>query len=134
MEEEKRKFLRFECLIPVDLLEIGDPGMSIQDALIDNVSREGLRLVFDLGQAFQPGDDISFQIQKPEERRTCQVMGEVIWSKPIGEKLEVGLKILKMEKCTKSELLDMGYSAWLRHQEEKEDKAKEEAKAEEGKK
>jgi len=123
MEEEKRKFLRFECLIPVDLLEVGDPGTSLQDALIDNVSREGLRLVFDLGQAFQPGDDISFQIQKPEERRTCQVMGEVIWSKPVGEKLEVGLKILRMEKCTKSELLDMGYNAWRRHQEDQEEKA-----------
>jgi Tfp pilus assembly protein PilZ len=120
MTEDKRKFLRFECLIPIDLLEIGDSGASAEEAFLDNVSRDGLRVVFDLGHAFQKGEDVNIQIRKPVEQQACQITGEVIWSKPVGKKLEVGLKIKKMEKCTKSELLDMGYDAWRRKHKAKE--------------
>jgi hypothetical protein len=119
MTDDKRKFLRFECLIP-----IGDPGKSVQEALLDNVSRDGFRVVFDLGHAFQKGEDVHFQIRKAEEKRADQITGEVIWSKPVGKKLEVGLKIKKMEKRTKSELLDMGYDAWRRHEKESKEKVR----------
>jgi len=119
MADDNRKFLRFECLIPIDLLEIGDPGGNLQEAFLDNISRDGLRVVFDLGQAFQKGEDVNIQIRKPEEHRACQITGEVIWSKPIGKKLEVGLKIKKMEKDTKAELLDIGYDTWRRHKKQR---------------
>jgi len=122
MDDDKRKFLRFECLIPIDLVEVDDPNADPKEALIDNVSREGIRLVFDLGHAFQEGDKVSFQIHKLDENRTCRMTGEVIWAKSLGEKIEVGLKIKDMEKCTKSELLDMGYNAWRKHQKESDKK------------
>jgi hypothetical protein len=118
MEDDKRKFLRFECLIPIDLVEINDPNADPKEAMIGNVSREGIRLVFDLGRAFREGDKVSFQIHKPDENRTCRMTGEVVWAKPLGKKVEIGLKIRDTERCTKSELLDLGYNAWRRHQKE----------------
>jgi hypothetical protein len=116
MADDKRKFLRFECLIPIDLMEIDDPDR--KEAVIDNVSREGIRLVFDLGRAFREGDSLSFQIQNPDQKRTCRMTGEVVWARPLGKKMEVGLRIMNMERCSKSELLDMGYNAWRKHQKE----------------
>jgi len=116
MADDKRKFLRFECLIPIDLMEIDDPDR--KEAVIGNVSREGIRLVFDLGRAFREGDNLSFQIQNPDQKRTCRMTGEVVWARPLGKKMEVGLRIKNMERCSKSELLDMGYNAWRKHQKE----------------
>ncbi len=116
MADDKRKFLRFECLIPIDLMEIDDPDR--KEAMIDNVSREGIRLVFDLGRAFREGESLSFQIQNPDQKRTCRMTGEVVWARPLGKKMEVGLRIMNMERCSKSELLDMGYNAWRKHQKE----------------
>ncbi|OQB58924.1 MAG: PilZ domain protein [Candidatus Aminicenantes bacterium ADurb.Bin147] len=122
MEDDKRKYFRFECLIPVDLVETGDPDAKPEEALIGNVSREGMRLVFDLGRAFQEGDKVRFQIQTPEDNRVCRMTGEVIWSRSQGEKIEVGLRLQETEKCSKSELLDLGYEAWRKHQKEIETK------------
>ncbi|MCX6566429.1 MAG: PilZ domain-containing protein [Candidatus Aminicenantes bacterium] len=122
MEDDKRKFLRFECLIPIDLVEVDDPNADPKEAMIDNVSREGIRLAFDLGHAFQEGDKVSFQIHKPDENRTCRMTGEVVWAKPFGKKIEIGLKIGDTERCTKSELLDLGYNAWRKHQKEIDEK------------
>ena len=122
MEDDKRKYFRFECLIPVDLVEMGDPDAKPEGALIDNLSREGMRLVFDLGRAFQEGDKVRFQIQTPEDNRVCRMTGEVIWSRSQGEKIEVGLRLQETEKCSKSELLDLGYEAWRKHQKEIETK------------
>lgn len=118
MEDDKRKYLRFECLIPIDLMEVDNPDGDSKEALIDNVSREGIRLVFDLGRAFRQGDDVSFQIQNPDRKTTCRMNGEVVWARSLGKKMEVGLRIKNMEKCSKSELLDMGYNAWRKHQKE----------------
>jgi hypothetical protein len=40
------------------------------------------------------------------------VSGEVMWVKPMGKNVEVGLKICEMETYSKAELLDMGYEEW----------------------
>jgi len=116
MEVDKRKYLRFECLIPIDLIEIDDPNVQPKEAVIDNVSREGIRLVFDIGHAFHEGENLNVQISKPDDEQSlCQITGEVIWARPLGDKVEVGLKIKDMEQSTKAELLDLGFQAWRRH-------------------
>ncbi len=126
MEEDKRKYLRFECLIPIDLVEVDDPEANLKEAVIDNVSREGIRLVFDIGHAFREGDTLCVQISRPDEEQSLsQVSGEVVWARPLGDKVEVGLKIKEMEQSTKAELLDLGFRAWRRQQKkEKEEKEK----------
>jgi hypothetical protein len=118
MSEEKRKFIRFECVIPIELVEIEGTTGTEAEALIEDISREGLRLILDLGLDFGPGRDLCFQMYNPDMKKTCLVTGEIIWAKSKGNKVEIGLKIKTMEKCTKSELLDLGYTQWRKHRNE----------------
>jgi hypothetical protein len=124
MSEEKRKYLRFECLVPVELVEVDENGQPGNSAFIDNISREGVRVVLDMGMDFGPGKDLKFKIYSPESRKTCSLKGEIVWIKPAGNKVEIGLRIKDMENCSKSELLDIGYNRW------REDQAKAQAMAE----
>jgi hypothetical protein len=123
MPEEKRKYLRFECLVPVELIEVDENGQPGNPALIDNVSREGIRVVLEMGMDFGPGKDLTFKVHGPESHKNCSLKGEIVWIKPKGKKVEIGLRIKDMENCTKSELLDMGYDRWRK------DKAKVQAEA-----
>lgn len=118
MNEEKRKFIRFECVIPIELVEIEGTTRAEAEALIEDISQEGLRLVLDLGLDLGPRRDICFQMYNPELKKTCLVTGEIIWAKSKDKKVEIGFKIKTMEKCTKSELLDLGYTQWRKHRNE----------------
>jgi hypothetical protein len=112
MTEEKRKYLRFEVIVPVDLIEIDGINGEEAEALLDNVSREGMRLILDMESPFGPGSELNFTVPNAEKCKSCAVTGEVVWRKPKGDKIEIGLKIKSIENCTKAELLDMGYSRW----------------------
>jgi len=114
MGDEKRKFLRFECLVPVDLLEIGSgEGADPEAALIEDISREGMRMVLDFSLDLSPGAEVDFKVHNPEERETCSVTGEIMWSKSKDNRLEVGIKLRKMDDGIKNKLLDIGYAKWL---------------------
>jgi hypothetical protein len=112
MTEEKRKYLRFEVIVPIDLMEIDGINGEETEALLDNVSREGMRLILDMDSPFGPGAELNFTVHNAEKCKSCAVTGEVVWRKPKGDKIEIGLKIKSIENCTKAELLDMGYSRW----------------------
>jgi hypothetical protein len=114
MGEEKRKFLRFECLVSVDLIDVGGgQGDAAGDALIEDISREGLRMVFSLGLDLTPGADIDLKVQTPDDPGACTLSGAVMWSKEKDQKIEVGIKINKMDECVRNRLLDIGYAKWL---------------------
>ncbi len=110
MEEEKRKFLRFECLIPV---EISMPGRThmLERAAIHDFSTEGLKLAinFDL----KPGTPMEININLPEKNLLATVSAEIAWARSTEDKMEVGLKIKKMDKKAKSELLNYLFPQWL---------------------
>lgn len=127
MPEEKRKFLRFECLVPVELVGVTEPDAPGSPGVIGEVSREGLRVVLDMGMDFGPGKDLQFKMHSGESRKTCSLKGEIVWAKSKGEKVELGLRIKNMENCTKSELLDLGYDRWRTAKSK--DQAKAQAKA-----
>lgn len=112
MSEEKRKFLRFECLVPVELVKVEKPATKGGEAVIENVSREGIRVILDLGGDLQPGTDLQFKMHSPERGRSCSLKGEVIWAKAKGGKVEVGLRIKNADDCAKADLLEMGYDQW----------------------
>lgn len=112
MSEEKRKFLRFECLVPVELVKVEKPAAKSGEAIIENVSREGLRVVLDLGGDLQPGADLQFKMYSPERGRSCSLKGQVIWAKAKSGKVEVGLRINNADECAKAELLEIGYDQW----------------------
>jgi len=124
MSEEKRKYLRFECLVPVKFIKIEGAVHQSEEATVSNVSREGLQVVLDLNLDFDPGTDLDFKINIPEKKMTSKVSGEVIWSKPRGKKLQVGFKIKEMDKLMKSELLDHGYTRWREKKKAQEKKKK----------
>ncbi|MGD0781639.1 MAG: PilZ domain-containing protein [Candidatus Aminicenantales bacterium] len=112
MSEEKRKFLRFEVIVPVDLVEIEGISGEDAEAILDNVSREGLRLILDMRSPFGTGAEVNFTVHNAEKHQSFAVAGQVVWSKPKGDKFELGLKIKSIEKSAKADLLEMGYSRW----------------------
>ncbi len=116
MNEEKRKYLRFEVLVPVDLVEFEGIAGEDAKAILDNVSREGVRLVLGMHSSFGQGTEINFTFHNAEKHQSFDVAGEVVWSKPNGDKVEIGLRIKSIEKTAKADLLELGYSRWKEEQ------------------
>jgi hypothetical protein len=114
MGEEKRKYLRFECLVPVEFIRIEGRDLDARRkvATLDEISREGLRVVMDVDLNFRRGAEVDFKVNIPERRLTSKVSGEVMWVKPMGKRYQLGIRIKTMDKVTKSELLDLGYKKW----------------------
>jgi c-di-GMP-binding flagellar brake protein YcgR len=112
MAKEKRKYFRFDCPVPVHLIQIEGGKRVVKKATLDEISREGLKLTFSFDLDLRPGSEVDFKLNIPEKRLTSKVLGEIVWSKPKGKKLEMGLKIKDMDKILKSELMDLVYAKW----------------------
>jgi hypothetical protein len=112
MTEEKRKYLRFEVIVPVELVEIDGFSGEEAQAVLDNISREGMRLILDMENPIGLGTELNFKINSAEQCKSCIITGEVVWSKSTGDKMEIGLKIKAIERGAKAELLDMAYNRW----------------------
>ena len=112
MSDDKRKYLRFECLVPVEDIKFEGGDAPAKDAALDNVSRDGLRIILDLDFSLSPGHDVDFDVEIPDKKVDSKVSGEVMWTRAKGKKLEVGIKIKNISKATKSELLGIGYDRW----------------------
>jgi len=112
MSEDKRKYLRFECLVPVEDIKIADADMRAKAASLVDVSRDGLHIVVDMDYGLTPGTKVDFDLNIPDKRSDSRVSGEVMWARPKDGRVEVGIKIIRMSPATKSELLDMGYLHW----------------------
>ncbi len=114
MGDEKRKYLRFECLVHVDLIDVGgEEGAAPGEAVVEDISREGLRMVLSVGLDLTPGAEIDLKLHSPDDVDSCSVSGAIMWSKAKDAKLEVGIKIRKMDDCARNKFLDIGYAKWL---------------------
>jgi hypothetical protein len=91
--DDKRKFLRFECSIPVEEIQSEGLNGTVHDVALDNISREGARLIMDVDTAFSPGVDVKLRISVAAEKPPIFVRGRVMWSRPKGDRYEIGLKI-----------------------------------------
>jgi len=124
MGEEKRKYLRFECLVPVEFIRV--EGQEVderrREACLDEISREGIRLVMDVDLNFPPGAEIDFKVNLPERRLTSKVLGEVMWVRPKGDRYELGIRIKRMDTAIKSEIMDLAYDQWRESAEDKDRK------------
>jgi c-di-GMP-binding flagellar brake protein YcgR len=112
MAKEKRKYFRFDCPVPVQLIQIEGGKRVVKKATLDEISRDGLKLTFSFDFNLCPGSEVDFKLNIPEKRLTSKVLGEIIWIKPKGKKVEMGLKIKDMSKILKSELVDLVYTKW----------------------
>jgi hypothetical protein len=119
MAKEKRKYFRFDCPVSVQLIRIEGGKRVVKKATLDEISRDGLKLTFSFDFNLCPGSNVDFKLNIPEKRLTSKVLGEIIWIKPKGKKVEMGLKIKDMNRILKSELMDLVYAKW------RESKAKE---------
>jgi len=112
MDNEKRKFRRFECLLPADVTKVEHLAGLSEKGQIEDFSREGLKLVLSLDFDFVPGSMIEMNFSSPGKETAESVSGEVVWSRNDGNKWQLGLKIREMTAETRSQILDTCYSGW----------------------
>lgn len=112
MEHDHRKFLRFECMLPAEIVKVEELSGLAEKALIDDFSRGGLKLVLNLDFNFVPGSKIELKCSLPEKTEAAQAQAEVVWSKNEGGTWSLGLKILNMSPEALSEILGSCYNQW----------------------
>jgi len=122
MGEEKRKYLRFECFLPAELVKLDGKSNISKRIIAHDFSREGLKLSinFNLTQ----GSNMELKLYLPEKRLSTSVSGEIIWIRSVDNKLEAGLKIKEMDKELKSEILNWIFPKWIEKERGKKEKRK----------
>lgn len=122
MGKEKRKFLRFECLLPVELVKIDGKNHLSKKVEAHDFSREGLKLSINFD--IQLGSNMEVNLHIPDKKLAVPVSGEIVWVKSVDNRLEAGLKIKDMDNELKSEILNWIFPQWLeKKRDEKTDKA-----------
>ncbi len=112
MDNEQRKFLRFECMLPAEVIKVEEQNGLAEKARIDDFSRGGLKLVLNLDFNFVPGSKIELLCSLPDKPDAAPAKAEVIWSKNEGGTWALGLKIVDMAPEARSEILDSCYAQW----------------------
>lgn len=112
MGHDQRKYLRFECLLPAEVIKVGEQSGLTEKARIDDFSRGGLKLILNLEFNFVPGSKIELKCSLPEKTEAVPAQAEVVWSKNEGGTWTLGLKILDMAPEARSEILDSCYTQW----------------------
>ena len=110
MTEDKRKYIRFGCLLPAEIEDVEEGTPLINEARIDDFSREGVRLKLSLNT--KPGSTVMLNVRHPNSGETVRIQAEIVWSKQAEGAVDVGLKIKDMDAAKKSEILDCLYEEW----------------------
>lgn len=111
MSKEKRKFIRSECLLPAEVIQLQGKSNLIERATAHDFSQEGLKLTVYLN--LKKGSNIELKLYLPEKKLTTFLSGEITWAKSVGNKLEIGLKIKEMDDKSKKEILDWIFPGWI---------------------
>jgi len=104
MTEERRKFTRYKCLLPAEVLKAKGKDKIVKRTTIHDFSRGGLKLVFNFIE-LDPGSDIDLEVYVPEKGLRTSLKAEIAWKKFGDNKMEVGLKIINMEEEAQNEIL-----------------------------
>ena len=111
MGAERRKFLRFGCEIPSEVIKKDGQYNFVESLEVLDFSRDGLRLNVNFA-APDPGSDMQLKLYIPGKQYVANLIGEIIWSKHINNRLEVGLKIEHMDNQAKGEVLNWIFPQW----------------------
>ena len=125
MGNEKRKFLRFECLLPVELVKVDGKDHITKKITAHDFSREGIKLSISFD--FEMGTNMEVNLHIPEKNLSVPVTGEIARVKSVDNKLEAGLRIKDMDNELKSEILNWIFPKWM--VKKKEEKTEEKALA-----
>lgn len=116
MGKEKRKFLRFECLLPVDLVKVDGKDHLSRKIEAHDFSREGIKLSINFN--IEIGTNMEVNLLIPEKKLSVPVTGEITWIKSVDNRLEAGLRIKDMDNEQKSEILNWIFPKWLEKKKE----------------
>jgi hypothetical protein len=110
MSEDKRKYLRFNCTLPAEIINL-EPGQDLfKGAKIDDFSREGIKIILNFD--VHPDAEVDLNFRLPDSENSVPVKAKVIWSRSRESHIELGLRIEKMDAEAKSDLFDYLYSQW----------------------
>jgi len=109
--EERRKFPRFKCLLPAEVLKAGSKTGFIDRISVHDMSAEGLRLVVNFNKP-DPGSEMELKLYVPEKSLLTFLSAEIAWSKFSDSKLETGLRIKEIDKKIKEEILNWLFPGW----------------------
>jgi len=112
MTEERRKFLRFYCSIPSEVMTLEGKSCLVSGATVSDFSSEGLKLSVNFVDP-HPGSITEVMLYIPNKQIITSLTGEVVWSKHIKNKLEVGLRIKDMEIQGRKDIFDWVFPRWL---------------------
>jgi c-di-GMP-binding flagellar brake protein YcgR len=104
MKEERRKYTRYKCLLPAEVLRAVGKDKIVKRTTIHDFSRGGLKLVFNFIE-LDPGSDIDLEVYVPEKGLRTTLKAEIAWKKFGDNKMEVGLKIINIEEEAQNEIL-----------------------------
>ena len=111
MAAERRKFLRFGCEIPSEVIKKDGQHNFVESLKVLDFSREGLKLSVNFA-APDPGSDMQLKLYVPGKQYVASLIGEIIWRKYIDNRLEVGLKIEHMDNQARGEVLNWIFPQW----------------------
>ena len=91
-------------MFPAKLIKSGDKLRLIERISIHDFSREGLKLKINF-VSLKPGSGMELELYFPEKGESTSLIAEIAWTKGVENSMEVGLKIKKMDKEAKNEIL-----------------------------
>lgn len=103
--DERRKFTRYKCLLPAEVLRAKGKDKIIKRTTIHDFSRGGLKLVYNFIE-LDPGADVDLEVFVPEKGLRTSLKAEIAWKKFGDNKMEVGLKIINIEEKAQNEILN----------------------------
>ena len=118
MTEERRKFKRFKCLLPAEVVKAEGKENLVKRTTVHDFSRGGLKLIINI-IALDPGSDMELKLYIPEKGLKTSLKAEIAWKKMVDDKLEVGLKIKDMKEEAKDEVLNWVTPSWLKTKKKK---------------
>ena len=121
MDKEKRKFLRFECTLPAEIIKLEPKKRIIGEAKIDDFSREGIKLTLSFN--LKSGTNMDLSLRLPKSKEIASITGEVTWIRSKDSTFQLGLKIKDMDTRAKSEIFDVLYSNWIKDRSKEIEKA-----------
>ena len=119
-DDDKRKSLRFDCVLPAELVELKGKKNLIGRATVKDFSNVGMKLTVNFNLETRSPMDLKLYL--PEKKLITSVSGEISWSRFKDKKLEIGLKIKNMDKKLKKEILDWVSPSWTQETEEEKKK------------
>jgi hypothetical protein len=112
MTKEKRKSQRFECLLPSEVLKLGDKQSLIERAIIRNISVGGLKLVVRYVDPL-PGSRAKVVLYVPDKKLITPLSGEIVWRKYTENVLDIGIKIKQIDPDEREKILAWLLPQWL---------------------